>query len=74
MSHFNTVKKYGNKFRAQLATGAVLMCGSAIALADAASAKAAMEAKEGDIDTIGWAAVGLCVAVAVFSYVKRAAR
>lgn len=74
MSRFNAVKKFGNKFRAQVATGAVLMCGSAIALADAAGAAADMEAKKGDIDTLGWAAVGLCVAVAVFAYVKRAAR
>lgn len=74
MSRFNAVKKFGNKFRAQIATGVVLMSGSAIALADSAAAAADMEAKKGDIDVLGWAAVGLCVAVAVFSYVKRAAR
>jgi len=74
MSRFNSIKKFGNKFGAKVATGAVLMCGSAIALADAAGAAADMEAKKGDIDILGWAAVGLCVAVAVFTYVKRAAR
>jgi 3-oxoacyl-[acyl-carrier-protein] synthase III len=39
-----------------------------------ASAYSEMEAKKGDIDVLGWAAVGLTIAVAVFGYVKRAAR
>ena len=74
MKMFNSVAKFGQKMGAKVAAGAVLMGGATVALADSAAAVSAMEAKEGDIDAIGWAAVGLCVAVAVFSYVKRAAR
>lgn len=74
MKMMNSVAKFGQKMGAKVAVGAVLMGGATVALADAASAVAKFEGKEGDIDLIGWAAVGLCVAVAVFSYVKRAAR
>lgn len=74
MKMMNAVRKFGYKLSAQVAVGAVLLGGASVALADAAAAVSAMEAKSGDIDAIGWAAVGLCVAVAVFTYVKRAAR
>lgn len=74
MKKINAVRKFGSKLSDQVAVGAVLLGGASVALADAASAVADMKAKTGDIDAIGWAAVGLCVAVAVFTYVKRAAR
>lgn len=74
MKKMNAVRKFGSKLGAKVAVGAVLLGGASVALADSAAAVTAMQAKQGDIDAIGWAAVGLCVAVAVFGYVKRAAR
>ncbi|TLX52751.1 hypothetical protein DN824_22095 [Stutzerimonas nosocomialis] len=74
MKYRNEVRKFGRKFAAQVSTGLVLAGGATVALADAAAAVAKMESKESDIDLLGWAAVGLAVAVAVFAYVKRAAR
>lgn len=62
------------KLSAVVATGVTLMGGATVALADATAAAAKMAEKSGDIDTLGWAAVGLTIAVAVFAYVKRAAR
>lgn len=63
-------RKYGSK----AAVAGTVMLASAYSFADSAAAVAEMEAKKGDIDVLGWAAVGLTIAVAVFGYVKRAAR
>jgi len=61
------------KFAAKVAAGTTLMIGASYALADAAAAESAMKAAEGDVNTIGWAGIGLLIAAVLFKYIRRAA-
>lgn len=67
------VKSFARKFAAQAVVGATLLGGASVALADAAAAQAKMEAGEGDINTLGWAGIGLLIAAVLFKYMRRAA-
>lgn len=65
----NAVRKHA----AQL--GAIAVIGTFTAgqaFADAAAAEAKITAAEGDIGTLGWAAIGLTIAAAAFKYMRRA--
>lgn len=73
MKAMNVVRKYGKKAGAQLAVGAVLLSGASVALADAAAAEAKMQGAESDVNTIGWAGIGLLIAAVLFKYIRRAA-
>lgn len=68
------LRSIARKYAPKVAAAGTIMLASAYSFADSAAAVAEMQAKKGDIDVLGWAAVGLTIAVAVFGYVKRAAR
>ncbi|CAH0535461.1 hypothetical protein VST7929_03035 [Vibrio stylophorae] len=67
MKNFKKVVKFG-------AASLAVVGGHAMAAAtDATTALAGVDAGQADITSIGWAMVGLCIVVAVFRYMKRAA-
>ncbi|WP_425054232.1 major capsid protein [Pseudomonas abyssi] len=68
MKTMNVVRKYGSKIA--VATGA--LAASAGAFADAAAVGLQLEGVEGNIDTIGWAVLGVLVVAAGFKYMRRA--
>lgn len=69
-----TIRNIALKYAPKIAAASTMVMASAYSFADSAAAAAEMASKSADIDTLGWAAVGLTIAVAVFGYVKRAAR
>ncbi|TBV08432.1 major capsid protein [Stutzerimonas kirkiae] len=65
----NLVKKYGRKF------ASVSILGSAVtgqAFADAADAAATISGGTSDVNTIGWAGIGVLAAAVLFKYIRRA--
>lgn len=68
MKFMNTARTYAS--RAALAGAAML--GSAAAFADAASAAATLTGVTTDVETIGWAALGVLAVAAGFKYIRRA--
>lgn len=65
----NAVRKYGRQIGAAAVVTAVT---TGQAFADAAAAAGEITAAKGDVDTIGYAALGLLVAAALFKYMRRA--
>lgn len=65
----NAVRKYGRQLGAVAVVSAVT---TGQAFADAATAAASITAAEADVNTIGYAALGLLVAAALFKYMRRA--
>jgi hypothetical protein len=68
MKRMNVVRKYGSKIA--VATGA--LAASAGAFADAAALGLEIDAVSDNIDTIGWAVLGVLVVAAGFKYMRRA--
>ncbi len=64
--------KVRNMFRNTAVAVVSLAVTTTYALADAAAAEAKLGAVEGDIGTLGWAAIGLLVVAAGFKYMRRA--
>ncbi|UTW09166.1 major capsid protein [Pseudomonas benzenivorans] len=65
----NMLRKYGR----QVAAVAILTTVTASqAFADAAAAATKITGSEGDIGTLGWAAIGLVITAAAFKYMRRA--
>ncbi|MBK3871600.1 major capsid protein [Stutzerimonas frequens] len=60
-------------FATKVGAFTTLMIGTSYALADAAAAEASMKAAEADVNTIGWAGIGLLIAAVLFKYIRRAA-
>ena len=65
----NAVRKFGRQIGAVAVVSAVI---SSPAFADATAAAAEITAAKSDIDLIGYAALGLLVAAALFKYMRRA--
>jgi hypothetical protein len=74
MKHMNAVKKYGRSIATQAAAvGVISATAVGTAMADGQALKTKLEGGETDINLIGWAAMGLVVAAALFKYMRRAA-
>lgn len=65
----NMLRKYGPKIGAAVVLATFT---ASQAFADAATASAKITASEGDIGTLGWAAIGLVITAAAFKYMRRA--
>ncbi|WP_282338468.1 major capsid protein [Pseudomonas sp. PS02288] len=65
----NMVQKFGRK---AAVVGGLMVATTGVALADAAAAAAKVTAVEGDVGTLGWAAIGVLVVAAGFKYMRRA--
>lgn len=65
MKPMNVVKRFG-------AGVAVLGATTGVAMADSASAVAAITGVGADVTTIGWAAIGVLALAAGFKYIRRA--
>lgn len=68
MKYFNVARKYGSK----VALGASALVGSTAAFADATAAATALSGVSADVETIGWAALGVLIVAAGFKYLRRA--
>ncbi|HBM08919.1 MAG TPA: hypothetical protein DD403_12570 [Pseudomonas sp.] len=69
--------KNARKMIRQLGRNTAIVAGSLIAttgvaMADATAAAAKVTAVEGDVGTLGWAAIGVLVVAAGFKYMRRA--
>lgn len=65
----NLLRQYAPKIGAAVVITAAT---ATQALADAAAATSKITASEGDISTLGWAALGLVIVAAAFKYMRRA--
>ena len=66
------MKKLQALFKAGSAAAVVTVVTSSQAFADATAAAAQITGKETDVETIGYAALGLLITAAVFKYMRRA--
>ena len=64
MKYMNQVRKFG--------FGAAVMAASGAAFADATAAATALSGVSADVETIGWAALGVLIVAAGFKYLRRA--
>lgn len=64
MKLFKQARKYG--------FGAAVMAASGAAFADATAAATAISGVSADVETIGWAALGVLIVAAGFKYMRRA--
>jgi len=69
MKYKHVVKRFGVKV---CAVTAGLAATTGVALADAAGAAADLEGRGADIELIGWASIGLLIAIWGFKYLRRA--
>lgn len=70
MKYMNVARKFGR----QVGAAAVITATTTgVAMADSAALATKLSAGESDINVIGWAAMGLVVAAALFKYLRRAA-
>lgn len=68
MKYRNAMKKYGRQIAA---VGVITVVTTGQAMADAAAAAATITGAEGDVNTIGYASLGLLVCAALFKYMRR---
>lgn len=68
MKFMNSARKYGSR----IALAGAAMVGSAAAFADATAAAATISGVTTDVETIGWAALGVLAVAAGFKYIRRA--
>jgi len=68
MKFMNSARKYG----ARVALAGAALVGSAAAFADATAAAATITGVTTDVETIGWAALGVLAVAAGFKYIRRA--
>lgn len=64
----NIARKYGARLGAGIAVG---MACATNAFADATAASTQIGASTGDVQTIGWASLGVLIAAAAFKYMRR---